>query len=270
MLTKKVIAMKRCILGLFIGLVFWGCNADTEPDPEMPYYDIDSYEYLDVPAQADRVVWQIPIDTVKRMTTKALVQAILDYPLFFEVLTWAGHYYQRNFEVFYGDNNAFNELIRRNDRGKVLLERLIDNNPVSSQDYNKQYQELLFELLIAQVLIEDVKTLQSIVRIALQRYELRQKDPETSYLFVYRDITFVLISRAMLAANYAPYVREVNKNQYLKYYTDGWIPKDVDPIYPEYPYVDRAFEYRYHLAELDSYRQIIHAYGIIFLKLKTK
>ena len=68
-------------------MVLSGCNTDIEPECDTSNCDINSYEYPTIewgnykPGQERRGFFQIPADIVERMTTKALVQAILDHPL---------------------------------------------------------------------------------------------------------------------------------------------------------------------------------------------
>ncbi|MDR3226687.1 MAG: hypothetical protein LBT56_03340, partial [Prevotellaceae bacterium] len=70
---------------------------------------------------------QIPENTLKKMSTQAVIQAIWEYPFAFDVLQ--RYQYQFDFRMFL-ENNAYNELTKRTDAGMALLERLTCINPL--------------------------------------------------------------------------------------------------------------------------------------------
>ena len=159
---------------------------------------------------------QIPTATLKKMTTQAVIQAILDHPLISLMIYLDG--YQSSWDKVFSGNNACAELAKRNDSGKLLLERLIAVNPLSLQHFIKDIE---LEFLFSQYL-EHPDDMRTIVEVSLRNYELRQRSLEYGNTFHFlRDVTLILIGRAMLAAKYAPFVNAVNENQSLQLYIGG-------------------------------------------------
>jgi hypothetical protein len=64
-------------------------------------------------------VTQIPEDTLRAMSTAGLVESVLNYPLFSDLLLFNST--QQGFEVMAGRFNGMQELLARKDAGKVLL-----------------------------------------------------------------------------------------------------------------------------------------------------
>ncbi len=66
-------------------------------------------------------VSQIPDDILCQMTTEALVQTVLDYPLSLDMLLFDT--YKQGFKAVYGGFNGLRELVDRKDSGSELLKR---------------------------------------------------------------------------------------------------------------------------------------------------
>lgn len=98
---------------------------------------------------------QIPPDILQNLTTKALVQTCLNYPLFMEVIM--ANNLQDGFNRLSNDFNGFQELLSRKDAGRYLLQvyqkmnlKKIDTSwsPVKKGDISFKYTYI--ELLLAQ------------------------------------------------------------------------------------------------------------------------
>lgn len=71
-------------------------------------------------------VTQIPEDILHAMTTEALVETVLDYPLL--ITLYAYEDFSEGFYVLANEFNGMQELLQRPDGAEVLMERYI--NPV--------------------------------------------------------------------------------------------------------------------------------------------
>ena len=212
--------MKKLIYFLLVGFVFWGCNSENESDvlidPEtgMPIenvtqYSIENYVYEiilgPIPPTERRDACQIPVETLKKMTTQAVIQAVLDHPMQMEI--FLVNEFIRGYNGVYKDNNALIELAKRKDADMLLLERLKAINPVGPDGFKHVILEFLFSNYLGK--LDDRKI---VVEISLNNYKLRNSNGRG----IYDPVTFLLISKAMLVDNYAPFVKAVNENQSLQ------------------------------------------------------
>lgn len=94
--------------------------------------DSNQYEYKITPKDAewknfkshDEMVaaCRIPSEIVKKMTTEALVNAVMDYPLLIDLLAFNSN--EEGIQALLGNSDAFKELTTRTDAKKYLLEKL--------------------------------------------------------------------------------------------------------------------------------------------------
>ena len=280
---KKIFYLLSCF-----AFVFWGCNPEQEnellSDGEMGMqaedetleYTIDEYNGYPVDfgwfqSRAEMLsACQIPINTVKRMTTQALIQAILDHPLMIEVF-WK-YQYQRDWDDNIG-GNACNELAKRNDAGKLLLERLdvTSINPLY-YDYNNSFNIIAVDFLLSLNLRNlDEDNIKTIIEIALKKYNQRKENLEYNHPFmVHRHVTLILISKAMLAAGYTPFVNAVNENKDLKAYSEGNADYIYNPtgIYTEHWYSNFINFVEINIPLSNFITQLISDYAINFINEK--
>jgi hypothetical protein len=156
---------------------------------------------------------QVPPDKLKTMSTQAVIQALWEYPLLFEV--FHRYQYQMDFESVFLPNNAYNELKGRTDAGTSLLKRLEVVNPlVSEAKFEFEILELLMaqDVFLSQLGEKDKKTT---IELALKKDDLRQQNvnyadkPERSVLWLFA-------GKIMLNAGYKPLLAEINRNDQLK------------------------------------------------------
>jgi hypothetical protein len=183
----------------------------NRPRPE------DSYNYPVYPGMPewanlkDRgAAFQIPVDTLKKMSTQAVVQAIWEhYNLLFVVHRCE---YQGDFEFTFLQNDAYIELSSRADAGKCLLQRLVLVNPLTP---NASWMSNVLEVLISQPIflsqLNDSEK-KTVIEAVLKNVDLRQ----TGKIVLYKSTSWLLIGKTMLNANYVPFVEEENTNEQLK------------------------------------------------------
>ncbi len=144
----------------------------TPDDPE--WKNLDSI-------YAKKAVTQIPQEIVENMETEALVETVLNYPIFpmaalFNDPTQA--------LAGYMDFNGFLELFSREDAGKILLEKYEQINTYESAfDYDKRTRMLNIELLLGNEEIWgklDSDNLNTLSEVAVEKY-LDKMDFEEGY-----------------------------------------------------------------------------------------
>jgi len=219
--------MKKLIYFLLVGFVFWGCNSENESDvlidPEtgMPIenvtqYSIENYVYEiilgPIPPTERRDACQIPVETLKKMTTQAVIQAILDHPMQMDIFLY--NRFIQGFNAVYKDNNALAELVKRGDASELLLAKLVEsfldpNYPLLS------FKVIVLEFVASQYLKGDLDKMKVFVESALKHDNQNQTD-------LFKDIRFMLIGRTMLAAKYKPFIIAVEENQFLQPYLDDF------------------------------------------------
>jgi hypothetical protein len=161
---------------------------------------------------------QVPLDTVKRMSTQALIQALLEHPLQTEMLD-LGHRYQSTFNFYYLQNNAYNELCTRPDAAASLVERLKTVNPLLSLFIYGYGLDLIEMILAQEVFILQLSTEERItaIRYALKKDQLRRLEEYFNY-YSHWPFMCLMLGRILVNADYRPFVEEVNSNEELKAY----------------------------------------------------
>ena len=254
----------------------------NEPEPTTPCESIqpvwdgsrpdDSYQYPIVPGTEEWAslttseemveALQVPESVLKDMTTQAVVQAIWEHPMLFEIIFGSDGKYQFFFELLFSKNNAYLELVNRKDAGAALLDRLILADPLPPF---LSCETHILEIMISQIdflsQLGDCEK-RKIAEIAFRNYELRENDeitPEDSgYMSGVGMITAsLLMGRTMFADGYPPFVEAVNSNEELKYYLEGAYPAGY------FPYIDYPLGFIYPLHN-DIQQEIIN-FGNLFL-----
>jgi hypothetical protein len=155
---------------------------------------------------------QIPRDTLDKMSSQAIVQAILDHPLAYDVLH--RRQYQMDFESTFFQNNAYFELTKRKDAGEAILERLFCVNLLSTS-FGEMRKVLGLEVLMSQTVFLsrlNTKEAKRVVMIALIHDKIRQEQK----LFFREDLTaFFLIAKTLYRQDYSPFVVETFRDPEL-------------------------------------------------------
>ena len=186
----------------------------------------DSYNFTNCPGTEEwdvmvdhKPFYQIPDCVLKKMSTHAVIQAVCEYYNNLYIMnTPSGAIGDEDlFEAgSYTTNvmNAYTELFKRKDAGKAFLERLRLMEPVTF--YQSQWFEYLFGHRIFLSKLNNNQK-REVVEICLRNDAIRVKDGR----LIYRGLTFVLISRTMLAAKYAPFMNVFNDNEELQFFVNG-------------------------------------------------
>lgn len=116
----------------------------------------------------------IPEETLKAMSTEALVETTLTHPLF--IIVYTHDSVQEGFELLLKYSNIFQELIRRKNVGIVLLKKYKDTNILGALKAKGKDAEIsTFELAYVEILLA-----QETINKNLNSNELKKLDKEVA------------------------------------------------------------------------------------------
>jgi hypothetical protein len=164
---------------------------------------------------------QIPQDVLKQLSTAALVETCLNYPLFSQVVLYNS--LQDGFSRFANKFNGFKELLSRSDAPALLLERYKKMDPSGySQSWPLVqkgqfiYSYLFIEILLAQdeiisKLNPNVK--KELARETVKKFDAKAKEKELFGLVGLSHTSFVM-SKTLSLEKHAAYktLRDQNKS----------------------------------------------------------
>ena len=288
--------MKKFYCFLLICLFIVACaNDNVQNDASMPF-DVsfhpswngttpaDAYTYPIVPGSEKwnnlepeeiDIVFRIPENILNKMSTQAIIQAIIDCPVLVTGI-FSDFQYQWRFEIAFTDNiqakipfgvNAYMELKERKDAAAALLDRLLFTDPITGISTKPPFESQMVELLLSQtVFLSQVNGYaDDIIRIVFGYDELRLKDSKLAddvlALKANEAIGSVLIGRTMIEAGYSPFVEAVNSNMHLKLYLDGKYPKG----YWEWSDPEVVHAYDYYPPRQDVILEEIIKFAKLFL-----
>ena len=239
--------LQYSILGLLIAILAIACNSDDTDSPDPDYLDLikDRLEYMNMPrpegsynypvypgmkAWADFtstpdmvIACQVPTEILMIQSTQAVIQAIWEYPFFYEVMLEYGRY-QQDYETILFSNNAYKELIRRSDAGTCLLQRYTLVEPcIEGVTILPRTLEFMIsqECFLSQLNFDDKVALMKTVFEKENQREIRGVPPLTATTIA----THMLMGRIMVSSGYTPFTEEVHKNEVLSYFLETSLPK---------------------------------------------
>ncbi len=167
---------------------------------------------------------EIPPETLKKMSTQAVIQALWEYPFFTEFLISAlGIGYrdlQKDMETSIFRNNAYKELLLRKDAGMSLLKRYKLVDPVAKEH---MHHPLVLELLFAQPEFLQQLTLKEKKRLVATAFTKNEQRIASGIFgnIKIEPVTLLLIARTMQSAAYAPFMTDINNSKELKRFVSG-------------------------------------------------
>ena len=111
---------------------------------------------------------QIPKSTLKSMSTKGLVETVLEYPLFGDIMAYNS--IQQGFEAVASRFNGLSELLNRKDAGTELLAIYSKMNPQDIEENwdNIQKGAYTFSIANVEILLAQNKILDNLNKIQLE------------------------------------------------------------------------------------------------------
>jgi len=145
---------------------------------------------------------QIPESTLKSMSTKGLVETVLEYPLFGDIMAYDS--IQQGFEAVASRFNGLSELLNRKDAGTELLAIYSKMNPQDIEENWGDIQKGAYAVSIAnvEILLAQNKILDNLNKIQLEnliveaRLKYTAKQQSEIYGQLSLDSTLQLIERA--------------------------------------------------------------------------
>ena len=224
--------MKSLFTLIFIGAIMISCSksevsvsCDGFPVPSDAYYypiKQGTPAWSALLTSADRLrACQIPDNIVKTMSTDALIQSWLDYPLRAESLVNLGQ-----FIYYYTNSSGLIELRKRNDvldrglaRYKMMEPACVTNfsdTGISKWDFILSFTYL--ELVLSQdiwINSASLPTKKLLVAEALKKYNDKKKYDSNYGQFTY-GYTLALCAKIMQNANYDPFLKSESTSQNLQ------------------------------------------------------
>ena len=127
--------------------------------PYVPYAeDTSPYNYVISPEteewgnyeHAEKVeMLNIEEDVLNKLSTKELLEVVIEYPLFSDMFFYGNH--QKGFEIVSSHFNGLEELLRREDAGKYILNKY---EAMLISDMTDQIERAKLEMLLAQSSIQ--------------------------------------------------------------------------------------------------------------------
>lgn len=168
-------------------------------------------------------VCQIPEETLKNMATEGLLETILNYPLWVDILAYDN--LQAGFDVMVSNFNGLREFLARVDAGKVLLSRYSssDLTAIGSDWTPEQKGEYAFRLAYVEILLAQESILSNLSKNqltnllteAIDKYQQKLGLPET-YGYLSIQSTVLLMGRVLNQIGYAPFNEMVQENEYIQ------------------------------------------------------
>ena len=223
--------MKRLKFLVFIlAITIFSCNSINKPlIPEIGDYDL--YEPYDFPLKPGMPEWadlspsempevlQIPDDILKRLSTRALVETCLNYPMFFLFTASSSNPKDGIWWVMNGFN-GFGELFLRQDAFRCLFEKYepFDLNLVVMEG-NLSTKFLYLEILICQdEIIENMNYKERILLLkeSYSKYKKMLWGGEKVYGYHSYNFTLYLMATLLVALDEPDIKVEINDNENIK------------------------------------------------------
>jgi hypothetical protein len=199
---------------------------------------VDSYDYPVYPGMKEWANFstgeemmeacQVPEPVLNKMSTQAVIQALLEHPLIFGAVGVFHRYqYQMDFGSAIKNNNAFKALSMRPDAGSCLLERLKLADPLAPMAVHPLELMMSQPVILLQFTESEKKT---IVELTLNHHDLRQKEKINDH-----QVVAWLLAGRILAAGYTPFMEEAGRNESLRLFLDGETYVYMEEVYGDIP-----------------------------------
>lgn len=190
---KKILSLGLCLVMLIslpsVPTYAGGSSGGSEPEIGFEYQLKPGMEEWGELNHGERVLAsQIPAEELTGMSTKELVNVVLEYPCFMDMIFYNS--YQEGFEVVRDNFNGLQELLKRDDvssnlidiyRNKNLTEIMTLNN--EDDKFEKSLELLYLETMLAQPEVtnnlsdQDMAELSELVDY---NYEMQKENPDQS------------------------------------------------------------------------------------------
>lgn len=218
--------MKNHILILLMGIIIIGCSDDKEeyaiyaeelyknmqksmnmPRPEGSYnYPIvpgtDQWKEFENREEKENAC-QVPVKILRKQSTQAVIQALLEYPLCIDIFAWNNS--QNGYDFVFQPLNAYQEFLKRGDAVNCVMERY---KIVSVTTYEYPYSHYFLEMFIAQehfIKQLNTKEKKDIIKRCLDVINIINQNPDFFDPILRIGISYYLMGRIMKYDNYTPF-----------------------------------------------------------------
>lgn len=177
---------------------------------------------------------QVSESTLRKMSTAGLVETVLNYPLYRDMMAYDS--IQQGFNTVTAQFNGIPELLNRKDAGTELLVRYRPMDPAAIKDNWTLLQKGSYALSIADIeilLTQDVilddltqTQLKDLLKEAIAKYQVKQQYAEI-YGQSGQACTAWLVGRVLQQVNYAPFKQKIQQDITLQnFLSDGSFAND--------------------------------------------
>jgi hypothetical protein len=228
-------------LCISIALYFILCSTSLAQSRNEPYnfpVKPGSLEWKQLETQEEMTAaCQIPSNLLETMSTNALVETCLHYPLFPQMTAYNN--IVTGFDKVMLNFNGFTELLKRKDATTVLLRKYREMDP-SSYGTNWSsvrkgqfiYEYLFIEMMIAQERFQFLPSYndrKNILSECLKKYDLKLKNRELFGLNGIGHTAFVMV-RTFNATNFMSYKTSSLNNSNMKTFETTGIPIEFETL----------------------------------------
>jgi hypothetical protein len=161
---------------------------------------------------------QIPEDILKNMSTSGLVQTVLEYPLYGDMMAYNS--IQQGFDAVASQFNGLPELLNRQDAGTELLAIYSKMNPQAIEENWGPIQRGACARSIAdvEILLAQNRILDNLSRIQLQdliaeaRLKYTAKQQSATYGPTSQGYSVRLMGKALQRVDYLPFQRQIHED----------------------------------------------------------
>jgi hypothetical protein len=164
---------------------------------------------------------QVPDGILESISVNGLIETCLDYPLLNNMFFYTSIQYgtEKQMENF----NGFNELSVRSNAATFLLARYKLTDPLVppegyalSRSYNLHF--IHFAMILAQpVFIQQLTSSErkELINEAINKYDVELRNPDTFGIIDLKAAALIM-GRTMMAEDYKPFMKEVNRSEMMK------------------------------------------------------
>lgn len=178
---------------------------------------MEEWEALDDHAKKIELC-QIPEEILEKMTTEALAESVLNYPLLIDMYVWESN--SKGYEFVSETFNGMYELRQRSD-GLLVLQRLALNGYQESDDSSVSLKNMYLRTLVEKMSEENANLIVPYSSIE-QKGDI--KTPKGSYVYYYKGLTWTDHNTTFSEV-------KLIQNQLLEAYPSTVIYQNVNPAY---------------------------------------
>ena len=215
----------KCALILSIGpVLLTGCNNQPPGINSSGAYDFsvkpgtDEWKTFTTHDEMLKAC-QIPVSILNKMTTAGLVETVLNYPLFPDMMAYSS--IQQGFNQVAAQFNGLSELLNRKDAGVELLAKYRNMNPAAIEAVWSLAQKGSYimsigniEILLAQdfILSNFTETqLLELIQVTHEKYVVKQQLAEI-YGQTGQECSVWLMGKALQQVNYLPFEEQIHQD----------------------------------------------------------